>query len=749
MNRTTFKSHEPYAFLSFAPCDAAAAHAQAEGLREKGIKICCSDDYPDHAARQAAMEQCDCFVLFLTSSYEQDEYCILEALSARAASRRAVVVLWDIIRLPEKLYAFYRYERQVVFSHLQDAQVFGGELARAIVLKFCVDIPVEDAYEGHMDYAFVSYAHLDSLRVFKMLARMQSKGLRLWYDAGIQVGTEWDGYIASHIDDCSCFIFFATAASMASEYCIAEIERVCTEKPECPFVVVFLDDSPVPERLGLLIQDNQNLFRNVHPTDDSLVDKLLEAQILQSCKDRYVVQDMRSVFGDLGLTLIQYVGGCQQPRLPTNIKHIGPDAIIAPNAKHIVVPEGVERIEERAFAGCGMLESIDLPSSLREIRPEAFMKCASLRRITLPANIRIIHAKTFSGCVNLSEVVWEASNTFGPAKITPIIEEKKLSVVFGRAIRENAFENCESLESFDLPDDLASISNRAFQGCRRYNALIPASVSNVGNDDVFKGCASVVADGNNDAYSFVNGMLLDSAGTKVLSGKICDIEYADVPEGVEHIADNAFFASRTAPLYRGLKTIRLPSTLKTIGARAFACCHELESIVIPDGVTEIGEGAFSYCGHAVIVVPSSVRRIARGAFHGCAKVEVDPNNDVYSSLDGHLTDKRKGILLSMNSDHLVIPEGIVIAVDRAFHSGLEGPSDGYSRYEELKIPSSLKGLSSQIISPKGTTLVLPNGEKRVIYNEKQAMDALRSFNPKAQVRSISDEEISRHGIVPL
>lgn len=44
-----------------------------------------------------------------------------------------------------------------------------------------------------------------------------------------------------------------------------------------------------------------------------------------------------------------------------------------------------------------------------------------------------------------------------------------------------------------------------------------------------------------------------------------------------------------------LQSIVIPNSVTEIGMRAFSGCTSLQSIVIPDSVTQIGESAFSRC----------------------------------------------------------------------------------------------------------------------------------------------------------
>ena len=60
-----------------------------------------------------------------------------------------------------------------------------------------------------------------------------------------------------------------------------------------------------------------------------------------------------------------------------------------------------------------------------------------------------------------------------------------------------------------------------------------------------------------------------------------------IPDGVTSIGDSAFTYCSS------LKSIVIPDGVTGIGSNAFAHCSSLESIVIPDGITSIVKSAFS------------------------------------------------------------------------------------------------------------------------------------------------------------
>ena len=70
-----------------------------------------------------------------------------------------------------------------------------------------------------------------------------------------------------------------------------------------------------------------------------------------------------------------------------------------------------------------------------------------------------------------------------------------------------------------------------------------------------------------------------------------------------------------------------------------------KDVVIPDGVTSIGDSAFSYCNSLTsITIPDSVTSIGDEAFEYCyslTSINVASDNEYYSDEDGVLFNKEK------------------------------------------------------------------------------------------------------------
>ncbi|MCQ2587550.1 MAG: leucine-rich repeat protein [Treponema sp.] len=90
-----------------------------------------------------------------------------------------------------------------------------------------------------------------------------------------------------------------------------------------------------------------------------------------------------------------------------------------------------------------------------------------------------------------------------------------------------------------------------------------------------------------------------------------------IPSGVTSIGEDAFYNCT------GLTSVTIPSGVTSIGDRTFKKCTELTSITIPSGVTSIGDSAFHDCYRLTsITIPSSVTSIGSDAFQNCNSITV-------------------------------------------------------------------------------------------------------------------------------
>lgn len=137
------------------------------------------------------------------------------------------------------------------------------------------------AYKGNDPYIFVSYCHRDDTRVWPMIEGLQKRGMRVWYDAGIEWGNHWDEVIFEHLSGCACVVAFVTRDFLQSENCMDEISYAKDEK-KGPFLI-FLDDLELTGMMKYRYGRIQALNLHQFASADALLDNLVDTQILSAC----------------------------------------------------------------------------------------------------------------------------------------------------------------------------------------------------------------------------------------------------------------------------------------------------------------------------------------------------------------------------------------------------------------------------------------------------------------------------------
>ena len=246
-----------------------------------------------------------------------------------------------------------------------------------------------------------------------------------------------------------------------------------------------------------------------------------------------------------------------------------------------------------------------------------------------------------------------------------------------------AFGLCSSLKKVSLPEGLKSIGALAFgyadPGPRNKltEITIPSSVTSIGE------CA--FANAALESIVIPNGVetIGDSAfyteTLKEVSMPIVEgISFYDVfynPEKVEITSGNAvpneyFYDDHDR--VNSLKSVILPESITSIGNGAFFNCSSLTEITIPSSVTSIGDSAFSYSAVESILIPKSVETIGFGAFAFCPlkAYSVEADNANYASKGGVLynSDCSKLIVYPAGAaTSFEIPSGVTEIGDAAFY----------------------------------------------------------------------------------
>ena len=107
-----------------------------------------------------------------------------------------------------------------------------------------------------------------------------------------------------------------------------------------------------------------------------------------------------------------------------------------------------------------------------------------------------------------------------------------------------------------------------------------------------------------------------------------NIDSVIIPEGVTIIGSWAFQRCSS------LTSITIPDSVTSIGHHTFHSCAILKSITIPNSVTYIGQGAFEYCSSlANVTIGNGVTEISEDAFRNCSSLTSINISDSVTSID--------------------------------------------------------------------------------------------------------------------
>lgn len=325
-------------------------------------------------------------------------------------------------------------------------------------------------YEGKDPYIFVSYAHKDSDRVLPLLEGLSARGYRVWYDAGIEAGTEWPDYIAEHLENAAAVLAFLSESSLASVNCRQEIMYALDLSK--PTLTAYLEDVTLTGGMRMRLGLVQAIFRTRHTTDDGFLAELCRASLLAPCKGEApkaavpergedaaaskppcVTEEKElpmpvstAKFEIRGRELIRYRGEGGAVSLPLGVDTVGSEAFKNSAVTEIRLPYGVKTLRGWCFACCKNLTSVALPEGIELVPSNAFVGCESLQSISLPATVKVIGRNAFLDCTALRQVAF-------PEGLTEIAAE--------------AFKGCLSLTEATFPKSLELVNEGAFAGCKR------------------------------------------------------------------------------------------------------------------------------------------------------------------------------------------------------------------------------------------------------------------------------------------
>lgn len=136
-------------------------------------------------------------------------------------------------------------------------------------------------YKGSEPYIFISYAHRDFDQVEGIIRRLSEQHYRIWYDEGIDPGTEWDENIASHVLGCHFFIAMLSSSYLQSENCKDELNFARDNHKKR--ILVFLEDVSMPPGMAMRLNRLQSIYKCRYDNQDEFYEKLYSAPGIEAC----------------------------------------------------------------------------------------------------------------------------------------------------------------------------------------------------------------------------------------------------------------------------------------------------------------------------------------------------------------------------------------------------------------------------------------------------------------------------------
>ena len=317
----------------------------------------------------------------------------------------------------------------------------------------------------------------------------------------------------------------------------------------------------------------------------------------------------------------------------------------------VIIPEGVEKISQYAFANLTALEEIVLPSTLQHIDYGAFFGCTSLEKISFSGEnkLQIINQHAFENCdlqdaVDLSAACVISDYAFaGNQDLEKVVTTDALL-----SIGQYAFAGCKSLEEITIEAAKVKYGPYAFTGCESLTsfyvnaAVLPEGMFyeckaltgvTVGKDvnDIgefaFRDTAvtAFTIESGNKAYKIQTADYILSADGKTLVAVAPTVSgeftAANIGNAEVTILGNGAFSHNTK-----LTSVVL-SQVTVVGDYALASNKYLSSVTLGD-LTQIGEYAFFEAGISQMPAVSADTSIGKYAFSCTALTSVTVPNGV-------------------------------------------------------------------------------------------------------------------------
>lgn len=357
---------------------------------------------------------------------------------------------------------------------------------------------------------------------------------------------------------------------------------------------------------------------------------------------------------------------------------------------YVEIPETVTEIGDSAFAGC-KLSKVTLPAKLKKIGKNAF-KGNEIQKLSIPGTVEVIPSAAFAQEkavlteLTLGEGIQEIqAEAFANSALTKVNLPDSLKTLDKNAFKRTGTEkivlytNVEhsfpTSEYHQVKSNLGDWNDKDFTYDE--TGKVVTGFTEIGKKKAEDNHNLVIPNKSTDGEWITEiGASIEAVG--LFAGEGYYYDSVKLPDRLEKIGQKAFLGSK-------IRKVTFPETLKEIGNMAFKD-NELVEVVLTDSVEILGSAAFmENVMLNKIVLSKSLKEIPASAFSNTTKSA--PYNELIIP-DG-VTEIGRGAFTGHSLKKLEIPTSVTKISSQAFANG-----EGQETLEELILHEGLKTIDS-------------------------------------------------------